>query len=84
MLHCRVQVRGLGGTRLYPGFKWFQENDENEVDAIVCFTDGECENFTEDMNPGIPVLWVLTKDGNANAKAFGEICRFKNDSNEEI
>ena len=84
LLHTKFQVKGLGGTRLYPGFKWFQENDENEVDAIICFTDGECENFTEDMNPGIPVLWVLTKDGNANAKAFGEICRFKNDSNEEI
>lgn len=84
LLHTHFEVKGCGGTTLYPGFEWFQENDENDVDAIICFTDGECEAFTTDMDPGIPVLWVITKDGNKDNKAFGEICMFKNEAGEEI
>lgn len=81
--HDKFEVKGLGGTTLEPGFRWFYEND-CEVDAIVCFTDGCCEKFDESMDPGIPVLWMITKGGSKDDKAFGEICEFKNDSNEEM
>lgn len=83
LLHERFEIKGLGGTTLYPGFQWFQEND-CDVDAIVVLTDGECEAFTAEMDPGLPVLWVITKDGQTENKAFGEICMFKKDAAEEI
>ena len=81
--HSKFNVRGGGGTEIYPGFKYFLENpDDVEVDALVCFTDGYTEDFSEDMDPGIPTLWVVTKDGNTKNIHFGEICQFKNNSSE--
>ena len=83
LLNTHFKIKGFGGTTLYSGFRWFQEND-CDIDAIVVFTDGECENFTEEMDPGLPVLWVITKDGKTKNKAFGEICMFKKNATEEI
>ena len=81
--HTKFNVCGGGGTEIYPGFKYFLENsDDVDVDALVCFTDGYTEDFSEDMDPGIPTLWVVTKDGNTKNIHFGEICQFKNDSPE--
>ena len=69
---------GGGGTRLAPIFEKLEE--ENDVpDCAIVFTDGECEQFDEQMNPGYPVLWVLTKDGHEANFKFGEVLKFKED-----
>ncbi|EPR40875.1 putative metallopeptidase domain containing protein [Desulfovibrio sp. X2] len=47
---------GGGGTSFRPGFAWLAARDE-EPDAAIYFTDGECEEFPE--APPYPVLWVL-------------------------
>jgi len=53
-----IEFKGFGGTELHPIFKHLTDNDI-EVDAAVVFTDGECEDFTENDGISIPVLWVL-------------------------
>lgn len=54
---------GGGGTNLLPIFDHVVEN-ELDVDAIVMFTDGAFDKITQaDLPDGLPVLWVITKDG---------------------
>ena len=55
-----IEFKGFGGTTLHPIFKYITDN-ELDVDAIVVFTDGECEEFPEhDPSIELPVMWVLT------------------------
>lgn len=56
---AEFEFKGCGGTTLSPVFEYIEENDEVEGDAIVFFTDGECEEITEEFDPGIPVLWCI-------------------------
>ena len=60
-------IKGGGGTDLRPPFK---HADLDRPDALIYLTDG----FGEVMQdaPGYPVLWVLTKDGQAPAN-WGEV-----------
>lgn len=74
----KFEVCGGGGTIINPAFKHFEENDI-DVDAVVCFTDGFTETFTEDMDPGYPVLWMVTKGGKTDTFEFGEVCEFNED-----
>lgn len=73
------EVCGGGGTCLKPAFDWLEENAV-DADCIVVFTDGETERFTKDMDPGTPVMWVLTADGTDSNIEFGKITRFKRDA----
>jgi predicted metal-dependent peptidase len=50
---------GRGGTDLRPVFEP-EFLDEHKPDGVVYFTDGEGPYFRDP--PGVPVLWVLTKD----------------------
>ena len=71
----KYNVTGGGGTRLMPIFdKLSEENDE--IDALVIFTDGYCEKFAASQAPLYPVLWVLTKDGTDSNFGFGEVVKF--------
>ena len=63
---------------LYPAFERIEE-DELDVDGVVVFTDGETEHFTDSMDPGYPVLWVLTNSQTKKNFDFGETCVFKDD-----
>lgn len=78
--NVEFQVNGGGGTIIYPGFEYILEHeDEIECDCICVLTDGFTEKFTESMNPGIPTVWVITKNGsddNSNFE-FGEIVKMK-------
>lgn len=61
------EFKGLGGTILHPVFDYLKNHeDEIEVDAIVFFTDGECEEITEDMAPSVPVIWCITGASSKN------------------
>ena len=53
-----IEFKGFGGTILHPIFDYISLN-ELDVDAVVVFTDGECEEFTENDNIELPVLWCL-------------------------
>lgn len=71
----KYEVTGGGGTRLQPIFdKLEEENDQ--PDALIIFTDGYCETFRESDAPEYPVLWVLTKDGAQQNLGFGEVVKF--------
>lgn len=73
--HTEYHATGGGGTRLQPIFdKLEEENDD--IDALVVFTDGYCETFSESSAPLYPVLWVLTKDGAESNLGFGEVVKF--------
>ena len=69
-----IEFKGFGGTTLHPIFDYIQLN-ELDVDAAVIFTDGCCEDFTEDSQIEIPVLWALTgtKDKKENLKIGEQI-----------
>lgn len=70
---------GGGGTQLASIFEKLEE--ENDCpDCAIIFSDGECETFVEQMDPGYPVLWVLTEDGHESNFKFGEILKFKEDA----
>jgi predicted metal-dependent peptidase len=70
------KVHGGGGTRMKPIFDYIKVNDL-DVDAVVVFTDGYIEKMTPADDPGIPVLWILTKNSTDDCvKAFGEVVKF--------
>lgn len=73
--NTKFEVQGGGGTIIEPAFKHFEENDI-DVDAVVVFTDGFTERFTEEMDPGLPVLWMVTAGGKTDNFEFGEVCEF--------
>lgn len=77
--NTKFEMTGGGGTQLTPIFEKIQ-NDEIDCDCICIFTDGETEHFTPDMDPGIPVLWMVSNGMLDRAKEnydFGEICEFE-------
>ena len=74
--NSEIHVTGGGGTYLHPIFEKIAE-DKKEIDTIVIFTDGEVEEFPFEDNPGIPVLWVITNDGQTDRFHFGETVMFK-------
>lgn len=67
-----VEFQGFGGTELHPIFDYVNAQ-ELDVDALVIFTDGECESFTADEKCSIPTLWAFTgnpRDDHSNIE-FG-------------
>ena len=65
-----LKPRGGGGTSFKAVFDWLSREDELPR-AIVMVTDGHCSKFGVD--PGIPVLWVLTKKNRSFCPPFGEV-----------
>jgi predicted metal-dependent peptidase len=72
----KFETVGGGGTRLAPVFGVVDEM-EDRPDAICMLTDGYCEKFTADMDPEIPVLWLVTKGGRKDFAEFGDVVEFK-------
>lgn len=56
------KLRGGGGTSFLPVFRALAD-DTREWDALIILTDGH--GRAPDDAPDIPVLWALTKDGEA-------------------
>ena len=70
-----IKWHGGGGTQFAPVFNYVSENQINPQ-AMVFFTDGY--DYGEKLtDPGYPVLWILTKDGNRNFCDFGRKTYFK-------
>lgn len=75
------QVTGGGGTIINPIFEKLHEEDV-DISCAVIFTDGETEHFSADMDPGYPVLWVISGKPNDRIKEnfeFGEVVFFNQD-----
>jgi hypothetical protein len=57
-----LHFQGRGGTDFRPGFKWLEtEFDDDEVYAVLYFTDLECNRFPEE-EPPYPVIWCEFND----------------------
>jgi predicted metal-dependent peptidase len=65
-----LQPQGGGGTKFNVVFDWVTEQEE-QPRGIVMVTDGYSSDFGTD--PGLPVLWVLTKTNRKFKPPFGEI-----------
>ena len=70
-----LKVRGGGGTRFDPPFNLFNKytDDTSDVVAFAYFTDGYGEIDDADVEPDVPVFWMLTaKSSYADRLPFGE------------
>lgn len=77
-----IELSGCGGSDFKPAFKALREEGiENDVDVIICLTDGYIDFPT--YPPSKPCLIILTKDGNKNCCEWGKKIVFKNDSIED-
>ncbi len=57
----QMKVKGRGGTTLLPGLERFRET---QVDVVLGFTDGYCENLNEVNRRKLPkkLIWAVRKD----------------------
>jgi predicted metal-dependent peptidase len=68
--NCGFMVEGGGGTSFFPPFEHII-NNQIEADVMIYCTDGYGE--APKSNPiGIPVMWVITKDGTEDFVDWGE------------
>lgn len=67
----KMEFKGFGGTTLKPIFDYIQLNNI-EVNGVVVFTDGYCEDFEDDGSVDLPVLWTITGDNKAENLKIGE------------
>ena len=76
------EMAGGGGTSFCPAFDYVLDN-QIDCDCLIYLTDGYGD--APKKNPiGIPVLWVITKDGTEDFCDWGQKIRFKRtDSNFE-
>lgn len=75
-----IDIEGCGGSDFKPAFKYIREK-ALEFDCLVGFTDGFIDTPTYD--PGYPVIWVLTSDGNMDFCSWGQKLKFKHASYED-
>jgi len=63
----RTKVVGRGGTNFDSFFKEFWQNIRTPVDCIAVVTDGHVFPPSQDLDPGIPTVWVVfTREGYDN------------------
>lgn len=76
------EMTGGGGTAMTPALEYIRDN-ELEVDAVCCMTDGYIDSIPK--NPtNLPMLWIITKDGIDDFCDWGQKVKFKNDDDTEI
>lgn len=65
----KIPPRGGGGTSFHVIFRYLQEKLTQELPrAILIFTDGYVWQWPEEHEAmGVPVLWLICKDGNTKA-----------------
>ena len=67
-----LNIRGGGGTRFDPAFNLYNDytSDTDDVVAFCYFTDGE-GRVSEEVEPDVPVFWLLTGDPTYYERPFG-------------
>lgn len=68
-----LEAVGGGGTDHAPIWDWLRETGE-QPECVVALTDGYTK-WGED--PGVPVLWTISKDGTSEEAPFGRTVRMK-------
>lgn len=68
------KMYGGGGTDHNPVFKWIDKNMVEPPNCVICLTDGYTS--IPERQPGYPVLWILTEDG--QELSWGVNLRLKN------
>lgn len=68
----KFEFKGFGGTELHPIFDYIKDN-EIDVNGVLIFTDGYCEDFEDDGSIDLPILWTLiSKENKADNLKIGE------------
>lgn len=62
---------GGGGTDFVPGFEYIEKEMNDDIRAVIYFTDGWCSSFPE-TPPDYPVLWAVY-DYDEFDPPFGEV-----------
>jgi len=74
-------MTGGGGTAMRPIFDYILDN-QIECDALCIMTDGYIDDIPSNPIPGLPVLWVVTKDGTEDFCDWGQKIKLKYDDND--
>lgn len=74
------EMTGGGGTAMLPAFEAII-NEEMDVDAIICLTDGYIDNIPENPTK-IPTLWIITKDGTEDFCDWGQKIKLKHNDDD--
>lgn len=69
------KVKGRGGTRYSPPFKWLADNG-HDVGGLIYF--GDMENCDWPAEPDYPTLWVKRGSGDQWKPPFGTLVDFTN------
>lgn len=74
--NAEYSMTGGGGTAMMPIFEYIRDN-HLDVDAVCIMTDGYIDHIPE--NPlGLPVIWLITNDGDMDFCDWGTKVKFKN------
>jgi len=74
------EIGGGGGSDFRPAFSYIRKNI-TDVDVMIGMTDGFID--VPHNGPSVPMLWVLTKDGDEDFCPWGQKMKFKNNSYDE-
>lgn len=74
----KLSPKGGGGTDFSCVTEWFAANNgADNFKAIIAVTDGEIYSYGSD--PGVPVLWILTRTNRYFTPPYGEVtCTLNN------
>lgn len=67
----KIDFQGRGGTHIDPVMEW---GLENKPDVLVVFTDGGFQ--PPEINPKIPVIWIIHGDPSFTAP-FGKVIHYE-------
>lgn len=72
----QFNIKGRGGTILYPALERFREL---KVDIVLAFTDGWCENINQISRKLLPrkIVWVILNGSPANVDKTGYVINLK-------
>lgn len=73
----RHPYKGGGGTHFGEAFDWIQEN-KDEFDYVIFFTDGYGDGWYEHMSEGVNMIWLITESwgGNAPQPTWGRVINY--------
>jgi predicted metal-dependent peptidase len=67
-LPIKPDILGRGGTWFDPVFQWVLDNEDEtgQIGGLIYFTDMDCHQVREDLEPDYPVLWADYGDSTFN------------------